>query len=165
MHIYIYIISIQIKTNQVISYQIKSKSDQRKAKHTIPFHIISYHIKAYHSISYHIIYKLDIDITADVHFCFTSPYSPLSPDPSCQLLDSKCWCSVCPFLHTDFGEERCFREERFVPPKMQPYPLFSKILCLIFFSEKLCCDFHREIYGENGCSRKNGCSRENDCLS
>ena len=138
MHIYIYVYHInsnQNKSSHIISNQIKSdqiRSDQSKAKQSIPYHIISYHIKAYHSISYHIIYKLDIDITADVHFCFTSPYSPLSPDPSCQLLDSNCWCSVCPFLHTDFGEERCFREERFVPPKMQPYPLFSKILCLIF---------------------------------
>ena len=50
--------------------------------------------------------------TAEVHFCFTSPLSPLSSDPSCQLLNTNCWFSVCPCLHTDFWEERCFKEER-----------------------------------------------------
>ena len=89
--------------------------------------------------------------TAEVHFCFTSPFSPLSSDPSCQLLNTNCWFSVCPFLHTDFEKNdvlkktdcsRRMRKVVFNPPKIQPYPFFSKIILLIFFGEKLFCNFH-----------------------
>lgn len=34
---------------------------------------------------------------------------------------------------------------------MQPYPFFSKIILFTLFGEKLFCDFHREISGENDC--------------
>ena len=54
---------------------------------------------------------------------------------------------------------RKMRKVVFNPPKMQPYPFFSKIILFTLFGEKLFCDFHREISGENDCSR------ENDCLS
>ena len=54
---------------------------------------------------------------------------------------------------------RRMRKVVFNPPKMQPYPFFSKIILFTLFGEKLFCDFHREISGENDCSR------ENDCLS
>lgn len=40
---------------------------------------------------------------------------------------------------------------------MQPYPFFSKIILFTLFGEKLFCDFHREISGENDCSRENDC--------
>ena len=94
--------------------------------------------------------------TAEVHFCFTSPLSPLSSDPSCQLLNTNCWFSVCPFLHTDFWEERCFKEERLfekdaqscflTPLKCKPYPFFSKIILLTFFCEKLFLQFPPEKF-------------------
>ena len=113
--------------------------------------------------------------TAEVHFCFTSPLSPLSSDPSCQLLNTNCWFSVCPFLHTDFWEERCFKEERLfekdaqscfyiTPLKCNPTHSSQKSFSSLFFVKNCSAISTREICDENDCSRENDlwlkCARE-----